>query len=113
MGYGQCSRYCGGYSRVSKRQRTPDYWWDTKFMMESWSLDDGLKLVRLLQPETRKYGYHLALGGSVLNAGKSDKDIDLYFLPLENKRESPANIGDLTQWLVTLWGEYEVIGKEY
>lgn len=47
-----------------------------------WKLKDGLALVRKLQPETRQFGYHLTLGGGVLNTGKSRKDLDLFFLPL-------------------------------
>ena len=49
-----------------------------------WTLEQALLVVRFLQPLTRAAHYHLALGGGVINAGQSDKDIDLYFLPLEN-----------------------------
>jgi hypothetical protein len=74
-----------------------------------WELDNGLKLIRALQEETRAYGYHLCLGGSVLNFGESGKDIDLYFLPMNNSEydESPEK---LILWLEKLWGKYKKIG---
>lgn len=82
-------------------------------MSNPWNLDDGLKLVRALQQECRRYSYHLALGGGVLNNGESKKDIDLYFLPLDNKRFAEPNPTGLIDWLVKLWGPYEVIGENY
>lgn len=71
--------------------------------MKIWTLDDGVKLVRALQPEMKKLGYHLALGGSVLNCGESVKDLDLYALPLGNPEidESATRVIDL---LAKLWG---------
>ena len=82
-------------------------------MSKSWNLEDGLKLVRALQPETRRFGYHLALGGGVLNRGESKKDIDLYFLPLENSKLAKADPGALIDWLVKLWGDFTPIGQDY
>lgn len=82
-------------------------------MPSNWNLDDGLKLVRALQMETRKYGYHLTLGGGVLNNGESKKDIDLYFLPLDNTKLAQPNPGSLIDWLVKMWGNYEIIGDNY
>jgi hypothetical protein len=56
-----------------------------------WTLDEGLDLVRRLQPETRQFGYHLTLGGGVLNNGRSKKDLDLFFLPLSDVRASRSD----------------------
>lgn len=82
--------------------------------MSVWLLDDGLKLVRALQDDSRKFGYHLALGGGVLNRGESKKDIDLYFLPLMNHKLFPkANPGELLEWLEKMWGAPLSIGQEY
>lgn len=78
-----------------------------------WTLEDGLKLVRAIQNTTRKYGYHLTLGGGVLNNGKSKKDLDLYFLPLNNERMPPQDIPGLVGWLGGMWGKFESIGKNY
>jgi hypothetical protein len=59
-----------------------------------WTLEDALLVIAMLQEEVRAYGYHIALGGGVLNTGASDKDLDLYFLPLcDNK--TPAEPEDL------------------
>lgn len=38
-------------------------------------------LIRDLQGDAWSLGYHICLGGGVLNHGYSDKDIDLYLLP--------------------------------
>jgi len=47
-----------------------------------WELDEALQVVRDLQPLVRDLDYHIALGGGVINKGYSDKDIDLYVLPV-------------------------------
>lgn len=49
-----------------------------------WTLAEGLEVVRGLQPESREFGYHVTLGGGVLNAGHSNKDLDIWYLPLNN-----------------------------
>lgn len=74
-----------------------------------WTLEDGLTLVRALQPKTRDFGYHLTLGGSVLNIGRSSKDLDLFFLPMDNSKSTNA-LG-LLKWLGTLWGKGQSIGN--
>jgi hypothetical protein len=55
-------------------------------------------------------GYHLTLGGSVLNKGFSEKDLDLYFLPMGQGPENPT---ELIQFLTKLWGTGEDLFKEY
>lgn len=74
-----------------------------------WVLDDALSLIRALQPQIRKYGYHLCLGGGVLNKGRSEKDLDLYFLPMGQQR-NPLEPIKLLEWLEGMWGMYEQIG---
>lgn len=78
--------------------------------MGMWTLDDGLKLVRSIQPQVRKFGYHATLGGSVLNVGKSYKDLDIYFQPcagVDNQGE------ELVKWLTSIWGEPSTLKKDY
>lgn len=58
-----------------------------------WTLDEGLAIIRRIQPETRGYGYHLTLGGGVMNAGQSTKDLDLFFIPLDNRPEEADHAG--------------------
>lgn len=73
-----------------------------------WTLDDGLATVRAVQTTTRHFHYHLAIGGGVVNRGESKKDLDLYFLPLDDgNRRVPA---DLLKHLEGLWGKSEPIG---
>lgn len=79
-------------------------------MNQPWTIDEGLKLIRALQPKVRTFGYHIALGGGVLNNGQSHKDLDLYFLPLDNPDIAQENTHGLLGWLTTLWGEPQVIG---
>lgn len=50
--------------------------------MVTWKMANALALIRDLQPLVREFGYHLLLGGGVLNKGESKKDLDLYFAPL-------------------------------
>lgn len=76
----------------------------------TWDLEDGLKLVRAIQPEAKKFGYHVALGGSVLNDGLSEKDIDLYFLPFENEKVAKGDQEGLLDWLEKIWGLGRVMG---
>jgi hypothetical protein len=80
-------------------------------MVDHWTLVEALDLIRGLQPQTRKYGYHLCLGGGVLNKGESKKDLDLFFLPLDN-----GGMGDptgLVKWIDELWGKGEDLWIHY
>ena len=79
-----------------------------KPLITSWTLDEGRCEIQRVQSGSRAYGYHVALGGGVLNTGSSRKDLDLYFLPLDNDTSKP-NSGSLVQWLETLWGKSEPI----
>jgi hypothetical protein len=70
-----------------------------------WNLEQGLRVVRALQPSTRNYGYHLAIGGGVINKGQSDKDLDLYFLPMGGFNGEPkSDSGGMLAFLESLWG---------
>ena len=76
-----------------------------------WTLESALALVRHLQTRVAKpCGYHACLGGSVLNNGESDKDVDLYFLPLVGQ---PADSAKLIRYLETRLGPSEPIGDAY
>lgn len=78
---------------------------------QPWKLEEGLKLVRALQGRVREFGYHITLGGGVLNKGESDKDLDLYFLPYNNPSVAKENPDGLIEWLSVLWGEPQRIGN--
>lgn len=47
-----------------------------------WTLAEGQQLAAELEVIIRPHGYHTLLGGGVLHKGQSDKDLDLWFLPL-------------------------------
>lgn len=88
--------------------------------MSMWTLEDGLAVVRSLQPLTRQFNYHVALGGGVLNQGYSDKDLDLYFLPLGHIKPKEGedwevkvkeNADKLLNFLEGMWGRCEPIGS--
>jgi hypothetical protein len=50
-----------------------------------WGLSDALDVIRPLQFKALQYGYHLALGGGVLNKGMSSNDLDIIVLPLDQR----------------------------
>lgn len=67
-----------------------------------WRLDDARNLISTLQPHLKPLGFHVALGGGVLNRGWSKKDLDLYFLPLDNSE--PSDPPGLLKFLREQWG---------
>jgi hypothetical protein len=48
---------------------------------DHWTLDDGVTFARQLELSVIDYGYHIALGGSVLHKGESKKDLDIFVYP--------------------------------
>ncbi len=76
-----------------------------------WTLETGLKLVRALDNQAMDFGFHLALGGSVLRKGESTKDIDLYLLPYDNESH-PENMEGLVAWLTRIWGTPVRLGPD-
>jgi len=50
----------------------------------AWTIDEAISIIRMNDSNVKHYNYHLALGGSVLVNGWSDKDLDLYALPMHN-----------------------------
>lgn len=42
-------------------------------------------LIRQMQFEVHPFGYHICLGGGVLNMGYSMKDLDLFFLKMNTE----------------------------
>ena len=68
-----------------------------------WTLDESRLELARIQHGSRAFGYHVTMGGGVINNGQSSHDLDLYFLPLDNDQASP-NATNLQTWLETLWG---------
>lgn len=45
-----------------------------------WTLDSALPLIRQVSPIAARHGFSVALYGSVLDRGTSEKDVDLFFI---------------------------------
>lgn len=71
-----------------------------------WTLDEGVAMVRLVQKASRRFSMHVAIGGGVVNEGRSFKDLDLYFLPMDADTTNQEGMRD---FLDTLWGAGENI----
>ena len=56
-----------------------------------WEIEEALALIRRIQPALKPLGYHVCLGGGVLNHGGSMKDLDLFFVPLTNDKAPALN----------------------
>jgi hypothetical protein len=67
-----------------------------------WEVVGAIALIQSIQPEIKPLGYHVALAGGVLNTGRSDKDLDLVFVPLTNAKR-PA-LGELCNYFYKRWG---------
>ncbi len=49
-----------------------------------WNMEEALLFIRNLQPVVKKYNFHLALAGGVLNNGYSVKDLDIICMGMHN-----------------------------
>jgi len=76
-----------------------------------WTLDEARSEIVRVQLPSRAYGYHVALGGGVLNNGKSFKDLDVYFLPLDDTTNTP-NPMSLQIFLKSVWGQSTPISDD-
>lgn len=47
----------------------------------SWTLEDGLAVLRSLEGLLSTVGFHVALAGSVMRCGRSEKDLDVIVYP--------------------------------
>ncbi len=57
-----------------------------------WTLDSALDFVRTISPIVSSAGYGVAIGGSVLIEGSSDKDLDLVIFPLDASEVSYSRL---------------------
>lgn len=85
-------------------------------MFTKWKLDEGLDFVRALRHVTLRVGYTVALAGSVLYNGESDKDIDVVVFPMSaQKTDQDALVAALEgfgmkrvcdkEWVTGKWRE--------
>lgn len=66
---------------VNATARFPDEVLMTAPFVSSWTLEEGLVVVRELEAQCSRYGWHFALGGGVLLRGQSDHDLDVIVYP--------------------------------
>lgn len=53
-------------------------------------LEQGIEIARLIERAIIPQGYHCALGGSVLHAGESQKDLDIFIYPHCGRELNPT-----------------------
>jgi hypothetical protein len=82
---------------------TTEWNWNESLVIPLWTIEDGLQLIRRLQPNLKPLGFHVALAGGNLNRGLSFKDLDLVFLPLTN--DKAPDIYPLVEFLIKLFDE--------
>jgi hypothetical protein len=52
-----------------------------------WTWDSALAFLKRIRPGVRAVGYDLALAGSVLHSGESEKDLDVVLFPLTTVKQ--------------------------
>lgn len=67
----------------------------------AWTIEDGVKLCRELEPHLIQIGYHVALGGSVLVSGLSKKDLDVFVYPHKSNHTMEPDL--LMKHIGRLW----------
>lgn len=80
-----------------------------------WEINAGINMVRVLQEPVRAYNYHIAIGGGVINKGFSEKDLDLYFLPMGGfNKDRKSDPDGLIKFLEALWNtKAKSLGEDY
>lgn len=59
----------------------------------TYTIEHALNIARQLEPTMARYGIHVAIGGSLVYRGTSDKDIDIFLYPHDrNVDMNPNNI---------------------
>jgi len=74
-----------------------------------WTRDEAVLLCQDVREVALKHNYHVALGGSCLHVGHSQKDTDIYFLPMHGIGK--PNLEGLLGALDLFWGYAENISK--
>ena len=66
-----------------------------------WNLIEASNLIQELNKHIKTFDYHVCLGGSVINNGQSNKDLDLFFLRLNGYQGQRQ---ELINYLFKRWG---------
>lgn len=78
---------------------------------DAWTLDEAVKLIRQMQPLAFECGYHLNLGGGVLNKGFSNKDLDI--LAMFGSFESELKTNQLVEIFKNYGFSVTYVAKEF
>lgn len=81
---------------MAKTQRVPGMW----------TLATAQQLVKELHQPIWDLHYHILIGGGVAREGHSDKDLDLWFIPLNGFESEPRSI---TQFLYSIFGHLSAL----
>lgn len=78
-------------------------------MIVMWILENALPLIRKIVPIAQRHGFSVALYGSVLGIGASEKDLDLFFV------EQDPHIRDVQGCLdeIATLPEVRTVGKAW
>jgi hypothetical protein len=68
----------------------------------TWELVEAIDLIRQIEKALIPARAHCALGGSVLMAGYSDKDLDIYIYPRGSEDFTDAHVKQISAILATL-----------
>lgn len=88
-------------------------------MMSMWHQSEAIELARRIETAVVPMGFHVALGGSVLHQGKSNKDVDIYLYNNKGVEQRPvrdvlAKLEELDIWVHTGQLEaFEMYGTRY
>lgn len=75
-----------------------------------WDLNEALEFIRKQQPTFHEMNAHIALAGSVLNKGYSDKDLDIIVMGMHNNKE--FDYQNIINYL-DLIGGFPITSKDY
>lgn len=78
---------------------------------EPWELIAGILFARMLEDVLEPLNYHVALGGSVLHAGHSENDIDIFLYP--HQASCKENKPMVVEQLKKFTDSYEDLSFEY
>lgn len=57
-----------------------------------WTLEQGVDVARSIEPLAIASGFHVAIGGSVLHRGESQKDLDIFVYPHKTSQVSGTDV---------------------
>jgi hypothetical protein len=78
-----------------------------------WTLDTARTLIGKLQPKLHDIGWHVVLGGGVLNDGESANDLDLYVLPMNIEERNEGAVWGVLEEVLEPAETFKLHGPPY